>query len=286
MAESNYCIALIFDENLIVPAAVLIQSISEHYFLNDDLDIVCCIPGNSDDIFSQVLDLIDVDSRISVSMVSINKTDHPFIESLSSIKTNHWGSRTELYKMFLGSFLPNKYARAIYLDTDMLVVKNIQPILDYPTINNIMAVVDVTGTEFKYRDLNSHGVYFNNGFLIVNLEWWRKSKIAEKFISYIEKNKSISLGSEEVMNACIKSDWHPLPFTFNFYGFKRDKNGISNFDESDILPVHYKNAIVMHFVGAGKPWNFEITNQEDKSLLGEKWRRSAAKLVNRTKSDS
>lgn len=269
-----------FDKNIVLPAAVLIQSISDHYFLNYDLDIVCCVSGDSEQIFDEIQSLVNISSRINLKLVSINENNFPFIKDLEKAKTNHWAINpaAEMYKLFLGSLLEG-YDKTIYIDCDVIAVNNIQPILEHPMTGKVMCVVDTTATEFSGPKLPAHRAYFNNGVVIADLNWWRDSNIEETFLNYIKETGFIAMGAEELYNLYLSAELHPLPFTFNFYQFTRDKDGIPNYDESVSLPTHYKSAILMHFGGGSKPWNFEkMTKKEDTSFLGKKWRKLASSL--------
>lgn len=269
------CISLIFDEKLVVPAAVLIQSISDNYHDNQELDIVCCIPGESKAPFNQVLSMVDVPKKINIKLVSLTVKMFPWLSILNKTSSDHWAPPIERYKLFLGSFLSG-YDKTIYLDTDTMVVKNIQPVLDHPMHNKFMAVPDVTGTEFQFLKSRGELSYLNNGVMIIDLEWWRSEKIEKTILDHLHKEQHVRVGSEELSNVYLKKYWHPLPFTFNFYAFSKDKYKNLNYDESSFLPEHYKHAIIFHFAGQAKPWNYEETlAKKDKSLLGEKWRRMA-----------
>lgn len=269
------CISLIFDSKLILPAAVLIQSISNNYYDNEDLDVVCCVSGESESIFNDVLSMVDLKPKINLKLVSLDPKNFPWLTLLDGTSSDHWAPPIERYKLFLGSFL-SEYDKTVYLDTDMLVIKNIQPVLDHPMHNKIMAVVDVTGAEFQFLKSRGEAAYLTNGTMIIDLNWWREFGVEEIVLAHLESKPHVRVGSEELANSYLKNYWHPLPFSFNFYQFSRDKYGIPDYDESSFLPDHYRHATVIHFVGQIKPWNFkELTGMGDTSLLGERWRKMA-----------
>lgn len=269
------CISLIFDESYVVQAAVLIQSLSDNYHDNEYLDIVCCIPGKSGIIFNEVMSMVKVRPRVNVKLVRVNEKNFPWISVLDKSSSDHHAPPLERYKLFLGSFLP-EYDKTIYLDTDTMAVQNIQPMLDHPLHNKFMAVVDVSGCEFQFMKSRGESAYLNNGVMIIDLDWWRESEIEKVILEHVENDSHVRFGSEMLANIYLKDYWHPLPFTFNFYKFSRNEREVPNYDESRELPEHYKHAIIFHFAGPEKPWNFlEAVSKKDNSLLGEKWRRRA-----------
>jgi lipopolysaccharide biosynthesis glycosyltransferase len=261
-------IVTIFDEGYLEHAAVFLSSLSDNYHYHEELDVVCMVPDGTDEVFDRLSKLLDLDPRVNVYFKSIDVAKFPWIASAVS---DHWGTATTWFRLFLGQLLP-EYDKAIYFDVDMLVVDNIQPILDHPMHNKFMAVMDPVGVEYIYQRSRGAISYLTDGMFVADLNWWRDSNIESTFIEYIEENGIDILLEEHVLNACIKPYWHPLPFTFNFYMFKRDKFGVPDFDDSD-MKLHYKHAIVFHFAGKAKPWNFkELIGKEDISALGSKWR--------------
>lgn len=281
MTTEKTCIVLTFDANMALPAAVLINSIIENYFDFDNLDIVCGFMGSvkETEYLKKLINNIKKDSRINIKIIEIESKKFKWIEKLKNISTRHHAPPLiDLCKLFLGSILAD-YDKAIYFDTDMLVVRNIQPILEHPMHNKLMAIVDISGPEFYYLKSKGEAAHINTGLMIIDLNWWRDSKLEEMFLSYLEQTKIVSMSAEELINKYAKSSWSPLPYSFNFFQFTRDIYGIPDYDESNIIPQHYSHAIVFHFVGAAKPWNYkEMVHREDESLLGEKWRRLAKKI--------
>jgi lipopolysaccharide biosynthesis glycosyltransferase len=276
--NSKQCIATIFDQNMTIPASVLVQSIIDNYFSVDSLDIICVFLGSKSDLsaLERLMDSIEKDSRVSIKIIDLTRTEYAWIDSLRGVTTKHHAPPlVDLCKLFLGSILFD-YNKVIYLDTDMLVVRDIQPILEHPSYNKLMSIVDISGPEYYYLKSQGHFAHINTGFMVINLDWWRTFGAENLFLEHLKKDTELSMSAEELINIYIKPYWSPVPFTFNFFQFTRDIYGIPNYDESNIIPQHYKHAIVFHFVGAAKPWNFkEMVNRDDSSLLGERWRRLA-----------
>ena len=282
MAPEDFCIVHIFDEPMLLPAAVAIQSIADNYHDNEDLHVVCCMPEGSEQAFESLNQMLDVDSRIVLKLVTIKKSEFGWLEKASNIESRHWAPTSiDFCKLFLGTLLP-EYKKAIYMDIDVMAVSNIQPILDHPINGEVMAVIEIAGAEYGFLKSRGEAAHFSNGLLIMDLNWWRTSGIEETFQKHLQNVDETSMGGEEVSNLYLGKYWSPLPFTFNFMNFTRDKYGIPNYDESNSMPWHYKHAIIFHFAGRAKPWNYkEMVSKKDKSLLGERWRRMAEAAKNR-----
>lgn len=266
-------IAIFFDDNYLDKASVFLQSLSENYHAYEPLTIVCGVPEGTEISLESLYESLDIKPRIRLELLTISKDSFPWLAEIDS--SHGWISSTAWYRLYMGSLLPD-YDKVIYFDVDALIVENVQPILEYPMYSHFMAVMDITGVEFGASKTRGEVPWINSGMFIADLNWWRFSGVEEEFTEYIKNNTAGLLADEDAINNSkeIRSNWSALPFVFNFYCFKKDAHGITNFDESDILPVHYKHAIFMHFAGSIKPWTYkDLTGNDDKSILGSEWRR-------------
>ena len=266
------------DSSYIEKAAVFIESFSENYHHYKELDFVVLMPEEDISSFNQLLSLVRVNQRINLRGRAIQSSKYKWIEK-ATVKDPRY-SKVVWYRLILGSAL-KEYNKVIYFEPDMLVVDNVQPILDHPLHNNVMAVYDVTGVQYQYAKGRGETAWFTTGVLILNLDWWRENKIERTLVADLEKNGADELTDEHLFNKYLKDYWHPLPITFNFYAYDSDAHGVPNWDSS-YLPAFYKHAIVHHFVGPVKPWNYEnFDDKADPSRLGAEWRRRFKEIQSR-----
>lgn len=264
-------IVLCLDSYYVEPAAVFLESFADNYHYRKDIDIVCVMPEADAEGFEKLKSLVNLDLRFVLHLVSVPDSAYPWMQNLfvesKPIRPTVW------YRLFLGSLLKD-YDRAIYFDPDILIVNDVQPILDHPMRSNFLATYDTVGVPYLYNLHSGHMAHFVTGVLMMNLNWWRDSGIEDKFREDIETNGPHDLLDEYLMNKYLKDEWYPLPLSFNFHSFETDAHGVPNWDVS-YLPMHfYRHAIVFHFAGPLKPWNYEETLKvRDKSVLGGEWRR-------------
>lgn len=263
------CMATIFDDGYSEQAAVLIQSISDNYMSLDVLEIVCIVPERDYLAISEKLvKWLKVKTSINILFRQVSDS---FGVSIDGIDCAHWGTNTTWYRLYLGSIL-HDYNKVILLDADMLVVRDVQPIIDYPMYNKIMATPDLSGSEITVRGMRDQAV-FMAGMFIADLDWWRDSNVESDLTNYVLNNPTTILADDQPLNVCLRHVWSPLPIVFNYFYFKtHPEYGYADWDDP-LLPVHHKDVLIIHFNGETKPWNsMKKIGKEDTSSWGMKWK--------------
>lgn len=269
------------DANYVEAAAVFIESFSENYHINKELDIICVMPEEDREAFKWLSSTVEVNTRLNLKLKTVSsKSKYKWMHD--AFVSDRWQKSPAVwYRVMLGSILAD-YDKAIYFDPDILIVDNVQPILDYPMYGKLMAVMDVTGAAYLYGENRGETAWFSTGVLIIDLNWWRESNIEETLKQDIISNGAKDLVDEHLLNKYLKDVWYPLPLIFNFYAFNRDRHGAPDYDSTFLNPAFHKHAIVIHFAGPTKPWNYkETTTKTDKSLIGKDWIRRRNRVRNR-----
>jgi len=269
------------DANYVEAAAVFIESFSENYHTNKELDIICVMPDTDKEAFKWLSSTVSVNSRLNLKLRSVSsKSKYKWMHN-AAVSERWQKSPAVWYRVVLGSIL-HEYDKAIYFDPDILIVENVQPILEYPMYGKLMAVPDVTGAVYMYGENRGEVAWFSTGVLIIDLNWWRGSGIEDVLKQDVISGGAKELVDEHFLNKHLKDVWYPIPFTFNFYAFKSDSHGMPDYDKTFLHPAFYSHAIVMHFAGPCKPWNYkELTTKTDKSRLGAEWRRRRDIILSR-----
>lgn len=146
-----------------------------------------------------------------------------------------------MYRYFMADLLPN-YNKALYLDIDIIITRDISPLLNFKINNPIGAFVEMQmdfPDNAQYKDF----AYFNSGVMVVDLKYWRDNLISKKLL---ELSKKITLwtgaGDQDVLNLLFRNNLTPMPINFNYL-----INMYKNLDISDPL--------VVHWAGKTKPWD-------------------------------
>ena len=175
----------------------------------------------------------------------------------------------ETYFRFFIPDLFSQYDKVIYLDADILVLDDLQPLYnndidDYyigavldKTIEKIRTQTDyienypehITYNQYFNEKLNLKNYkYFNAGVLLFNLKKIRECNITERLWDFVVRINPLIYQDQDVLNAIMKEKVKYLENKYNYnYNYFQEKN-------KEELPV------IIHFVGPYKPWNDSMEN--------------------------
>ena len=215
-------------------------------------------------------------------------------------------SATALLKLYLPEVLSG-LDRAIFLDSDTLVLKDLQELFVTDLGSNIVAgVPDIARiTQKSYLDyLGFNGdFYYNAGVLVLDLKQMRQENITQQLINYAQHRQNLWFVDQDVLNMVLQKRIKKLSYKYNcgavsyveadppssFVEYlwaritRRGWNG-STFIElyADELPFFYRklfqDVVVLHYLGGPKPWQ-NMTEGKRKKLYSDVWRRYANQLL-------
>lgn len=181
------------------------------------------------------------------------------------------------YKILLTSHFP-QFSKVIISDVDVVFLGDISEgflALDSKEdfyiagvkANNPNAIYPLTGWKEGYRHFSKDAFEavkngIGGGYLIANLDAWRRDNIEAKLVDYLTKNaRSLVLAEQDVLNiichpniatlspAHIVCNWH-----WEAYG-KEWENLTPEVYSKDELDNARDNPVQLHFVGDKKPWS-------------------------------
>ena len=154
---------------------------------------------------------------------------------------SHRISLATFYRCMLPSLLPSQLSKAIYLDSDILVLDSIKEIWN-TDLNNIAiaGIEEARSKEDKHCDRLGYAPsyrYINAGVLLINLDYWRKYNIEEKCRQYYAKNIDRMLyNDQDLLNALLYDKKAVIPTRYNVQdAFYR------KFNKGNSLPPEYKS---------------------------------------------
>lgn len=176
--------------------------------------------------------------------------------------------------LFIPEILPNRYSRALFLDSDLIVEDDISKIWYQSLNNSLLAVRDfwipcVSSKDglANYFELGIDGdhPYFNSGVMLINLKAWRCGNVRERSLAYLrDKSESVILVDQGVLNAVLAGEWSPLDLKWNVH-HALDSRGWENAAES-WSDLSFRRQLssraaellehpgILHFAGPDKPW--------------------------------
>jgi lipopolysaccharide biosynthesis glycosyltransferase len=238
---SKTCIVLSTDEHFFEYAFVLLKSISANYSGKNALDVIVLVPSRLLDRESD----FNVFSNLKVSFrypSEIEKAvNNGAIDRLT--KNTHFTEAT-FYRYFMASIC-KEFNKAIYIDVDCIVIRDIQPLLDFELIGAPLAAIQEIQLEFLGEDLKDFkdSAYFNSGVMVANLVYWRKHGIENKLLEESSRDDRVlpGFGDQDIFNIVFKNNWIPMSFNFNYL--------------TSVYPNLKKyDPLVVHFPGPEKPW--------------------------------
>ena len=176
---------------------------------------------------------------------------------------SHRISLATFYRCMLPSLLPSQLSKAIYLDSDILVLDSIKEIWN-TDLNNIAiaGIEEARSKEDKHCDRLGYAPsyrYINAGVLLINLDYWRKYNIEEKCRQYYAKNIDRMLyNAQDLLNALLYDKKAVIPTRYNVQdAFYR------KFNKGNSLPPEYKSTYqdallhpaILHYTNR-KPWEY------------------------------
>lgn len=252
---SNTSIVTSFDDNYFDYAAVMVKSFSNNYHENEVLKFTCLVPKESLHREEEFINLIKTKS---LKIEFVNAESFNSFQSSGKAYESRYISNNMYHRLFIGSIL-KEFSKAIYIDPDALILRDVKPLLNYKTQLPLAAVVEYT--DMAIKDLGTEDIpYFNNGVFIADLNFWRDKQIEKKLVEWLLINEKKDCPDQSAMNEIFKYLWTPLPINFNLLAFK--------LFEDKTLEKNFNNPLIVHFVGPFKPWD----NNVEVPIWSNKWK--------------
>lgn len=212
-------------------------------------------------------------------------------------------SASALLKFIIPTALPN-VDRAIFLDSDTLVTKDLQTLFTTELGDNLAGAVADIGITTQHAYLENLGykedVYYNAGVLLLDLAKMRQYNIPQQLNTYVQNNRHLVFWDQDAYNIILKKHIKTLPYIYNcapilhlndnplpnFWHYftkriKRRKPSISPFMNlyASELPFFYRNTFkdvaIFHYFGVAKPWKEEEGTIKSIELYFNLWRQYA-----------
>lgn len=129
----------------------------------------------------------------------------PDLDALSGkeLQIGNWAKSAYL-RLFMPRLLPGEYKRVLWLDGDTLVVNDLSELLKEDIDQYACAAVIDSTKSFKLlHGFKKKDPYFNSGVLLMNMEYWRKNRVCEKFLAEINRRKGYSIDPDQSYINCL-----------------------------------------------------------------------------------
>lgn len=235
-------IVLVGDQAYQEQVSTTIKSI---LYYNKNVKIYVFNQGLSDEWFRDFNELAEqLDSElvnISLDQVTI---------SPEWLTQNHISSAAYV-RYFIPQFVAEE--RVLYLDSDLVVNRDLQPLFDIFLEGKLVAAVGDAG-----------GYGFNSGVLLIDNRAWKERQLQETFIKETDRIMGLVQsgqmedfnGDQTVLNHVLAQDWLALDKIYNLQvghdlvAFYSGWNGHFELDQEPLI---------IHYTTFRKPWNSEVS---------------------------
>ena len=218
------------------------------------------------------------DDRISVHWVTADGSD------LDELPTSHHVTSSTYLRLAIAERLPSSVDRAIYLDADMLVCRDLSLLWDEPQGDaSVLAVQDYAApwidsrrsmaafdqaspflaaacpiANFEELGIDADAKYLNGGLLVIDVKRWRQERIIHQFLDCLNDHRQHVLWWDQyALNAVLSGKWRALDLRWNqgAHLFSYPGATQSPFD-SDTFEMLHQDPWIVHFCSPEKPWNY------------------------------
>jgi lipopolysaccharide biosynthesis glycosyltransferase len=199
-------------------------------------------------------------------MVARNGGEISFLDvpdaRVEGLPTRDFTRKATWYRIFLPEMRPD-VDRAIYLDSDVLVVDSLLPLFDMDLEGNLVGAVTNVFTDIHFHrpaELGLAGVhvYFNAGVLLMDLDGMRRDDVTGALLAYgVENADRIEWRDQDALNVVLgerRLGLHPRWNVMNSFRFPWAPEVFG----ADILEEALSNPAIRHFEGPNdnKPWHY------------------------------
>jgi len=168
------------------------------------------------------------------------------------------------YRFEILAFLPH-LSKVLLLDSDLIVRGSLREFWEYDLEGKLVGAVENPFSlnypkRLKYSEQNA---YFNAGVMLMDLDKLREFNFESKCFEFVKKHSNFIWHVDQcVINRVLNENWKRLPYRFNFMSivphknYKPEEYSLRNTPDEEIKDAINDNALIAHFIGSNKPWEF------------------------------
>ena len=279
MRTGEIQVVLAADSRFAMPLAVTVRSVLDSLAPPRKVAITILDGG---------LTLADKD-RLSASWMSPNLASIEWrtVERsvLNALKVSGHVNEMTYFRMLVPEALPDAVKRVIYLDSDLLIRRDLSEIWDRDLDGSAcLAAQDCAAPYFdgaaalaSFRQCAAYLVarrpvpnaqalglegslpYFNGGVMLIDIDLWRRENVTRRLIECLRANhEHIRWWDQYALNVVLADRWKPLDPRWNqgshLYRFPDSRR--SPFDQETFDQLR-SDPYIVHFTSAVKPWHEE-----------------------------
>ena len=111
-------------------------------------------------------------------------------------------------RLWLADFFPESVERVLYLDSDLIVVGDIQELWDSDLNGKLLAAASIPGsTKCEFLSIPESYGYFNAGVILTDLRQWRETRAIDELVAFVAANpdKLVDVDQDVLNPLCQRS---------------------------------------------------------------------------------
>lgn len=244
-------IAFTIDNNYAVPVLLTVNSILENNDSNSDYRFFIVETNLTEKNKQKIYDFVN---KRGYKVEFINVNTNFFDKGISFYDEKQWQGRINniaISRILLPKILPQNIDKVLYLDADILVLRDLIDLWNQDITNYYAGmVVDCALPKYDFVDFGDK--YYNSGVILIDLKKWREAQITEKMLRYIESNfkrfipcddkeSFFNFADQDLINVVLSGKIKEMPKYFNAFGHYWIK-------------TNEEKVYIIHYIGENKPW--------------------------------
>lgn len=217
------------------------------FLSNYDNDINIHIIHNEPASFDYFKNMLTKEFK-NLKSISIYKFKNTF--KLPNASNSHLTEAT-YYRLLIEDYLPNNLEIILYLDGDVLGLKNLTKDLNIEVDDFKKSKMIISAKNVNYN--NSMGRdYFNAGVMLIDFRKWKLFNVKSKFLKIIKNKDNFKFWDQDILNEIFPE--------FKYL------NPILNEESSNSPP---DNTLLFHYSGKNKPWSIKGLIEQNSIIFYE-----------------
>ncbi len=214
-------IVLAADARYAGPLAVALRSIDEH--LSGTRRVTAVVLATAIDPATRVA-ATDGLRRLEVRWHAVDVARHDGLP----VPTDHM-TMAAYHRLLLAEALPADVERAVYLDVDVLVGRDVAELAAVPLEGRLLGGCPDVGAPrlgspiglpgWRELGLDPRATYLNTGVLVIDVRQWRETGVAAAIAAYLagreQSGEAVLWADQDGFNALASDRWHELDLRWN-----------------------------------------------------------------------
>ena len=265
------------DDGYAMPLAVTIRSALNHLGRDRRMRLFVLDGGLTEESRTRLVRSWN-DPRLTVEWI------HPDMRLVGDLLVSHQVTVVTYLRLLMAELLPEQIQRAIYIDADMLVRRDLGQLWDEPQdAHAALAVPEIAAPyidapaampQFErcrqylcaftpimnYRELGLEpdAQYFNGGLLVADLAQWRRRNLGPQMLDCLRDHREHVLWWDQyALNVVLAGNWRPLDYRWNqgagvyaYPSWRQSPVDRETFEQLRTSPW------IVHFCSPSKPWHY------------------------------